>query len=543
MSLWGKVQVSSCQCLSSSGPILRKKLGEKAPVSVNTTGALIPEAWHRNLPKEDSSYEFIISGVEQGFRLVSEEFTGESVFMKNYNSATGKPRDAVEAQIKEELVNGRYKKCTHTPTVVSALGAIPKPDSKAVRIIHDCSRPHGGALNDFAVAGGFAFQSIQDAVDITPPGAFLAKVDLKSAYRSVPVHPMDLELTGLSWTFKGDNEPTLMRDHRLPFGARLSPEIFNELSQAIRRMMHRRGFPGVVCYLDDFLCVGTSWEECNSTLMTLMDLLRELGFAINYNKVVDPARRLVFLGVEMDAEERVLRLPTDKLTALQREIRAALSCRSLTKKALQSLAGRLNWATRVIYGGRFHLRRVLDRIQCLKAPWHRTRVTDGVKADLLWWMEFLPSFNGRTPMVDCRPTTPVCLDACLTAGGGYFDGEWFHLRCEDWPGVQPLHINYKEVLVLEPAARLRAPYWRDKKVIIYSDSTTAVSIINKGSTRDPFVMSALRRIFHLSVKYNFQLTAIHYPGVYNGVADAASRLHERGGWVRLQNLLINTHIW
>ena len=49
----------------------------------------------------------------------------------------------VEAQIKEEISNGRYIVTRDKPLVISALGAIPKPDSGDLRLIHDCSRPEG----------------------------------------------------------------------------------------------------------------------------------------------------------------------------------------------------------------------------------------------------------------------------------------------------------------------------------------------------------------------------------------------------------------
>ena len=97
------------------------------------------------------------------------------------------------------------------------------------------------------------------------------------------------------------------------------------------------------------------------------------------------------------------------------------------------------------------------------------------------------------------------------------------------PEAKPLHINYKEVLALEPAAHIWASACKDKKVYIHSDNQAAVAIINKGSSKDPVVMSSLRRIYMLSAIFNFRLVAVYYPGRHNQIADAASRLHEPGG--------------
>ena len=79
--------------------------------------------------------------------------------MRNYKSATDPAMKAlVEQTILAEIQQGNYVITTTKPTVVSALGAIPKPNSSEVRLIHDCSRPHGQAVNDFISTRSFKFQ-------------------------------------------------------------------------------------------------------------------------------------------------------------------------------------------------------------------------------------------------------------------------------------------------------------------------------------------------------------------------------------------------
>lgn len=142
--------------------------------------------------------------------------------------------------------------------VISAMVAIPKDKGTQIRIIHDCSRPSGYALNELAYKEKFSYQSIQDAVSLITPQSYLAKLDLSSAYRSVRIHPDDWEVSGLAWTFSGDQDPTFLIDKRLMFGARQSPYIFHQFSQGVRRIMASQGHPGIVCYLDDFLVISDS---------------------------------------------------------------------------------------------------------------------------------------------------------------------------------------------------------------------------------------------------------------------------------------------
>lgn len=80
------------------------------------------------------------------------------------------------------------------------------------------------------------------AVSLIKPNPYLAKIELKSAYRHVPIHPSTYTAAGLAWRFRGDKTLTYLYDRKLPFGASKSPEIFHRLTQAITRLMKHGGF-------------------------------------------------------------------------------------------------------------------------------------------------------------------------------------------------------------------------------------------------------------------------------------------------------------
>lgn len=273
-----------------------------------------------------------------------------------------------------------------------------------------------------------------------------------------------------------------------------------------------------------------------------MHLLRALGFAINYSKVEGPVKRLVFLGIVLDSISMTLELPKSKLEQFHHDLTQFRSRVKVSKKQLQSIAGKLNWASQVIYGGRFHLRRIINRMNSLRSPWHRSRVTQDIKADIDWWLTFMSTFNGSTPMVDSRPTAPVVVDACNVAAGASYLGDWLYTKW-DAEFATNSHINTKEICALEPAAARWAHLWSNKTIYVYTDNMVAVSAFNKGWCRDSVAMDSLRRVFWLSATYNFRLKAIYYPGQYNCVADAISRLHEPAGWPRLTALLPHVVPW
>ena len=76
-----------------------------------------------------------------------------------------------------------------------------------------------------------SYTSVDAAVRITMamgPGVLLAKFDIESAYRLIPVHPDDRPLFGMMWRDK------LNVDTTLPFGLSSAPKIFNAVADTLQ---------------------------------------------------------------------------------------------------------------------------------------------------------------------------------------------------------------------------------------------------------------------------------------------------------------------
>ena len=280
--------------------------------------------------------------------------------------------ESVEKQIRLEMELGRYITCDNIPFIVSSLGAIPKTE-KRVRLIHDLSQPDGEP-NRYAVDTSVCYATIDDAVRLIVPGSFLGKLDLSSAYRSVPIHPTCFPLTGLQWTFVGDSEPTYFYDARLPFGASMACSIFQGLSDAVVLFMTRRKFH-VISYIDDFLCVEDSYERCLLCMEVLTELLVSLGFVINEQKREGPSEILTFLGVSIDCVRRTLSLPEAKLQDMRTLLSSWSGKVKCTKRELQKLLGSLNWCSRVVRGGQTFTRMLINLLTRASRPHHHIRLT------------------------------------------------------------------------------------------------------------------------------------------------------------------------
>lgn len=313
--------------------------------------------------------------------------------------------------------------------------------------------------------------------------------------------------------------------------------MFNRLSEAVRVIMADKGYEAIISYLDDFLLITKTYDECICTLNVLLRLLRQLGFHINYNKMEGPSQCLTFLGVVFNSVSMTLSIPEDKMKECFGIMQSVIVRRKVNKRDIQSLVGKLNWLSQIIYGGRNHLRRLIDKCNRLRKPWHRTIVTQDMKKDIMWWIDFMYVFNGTMDIIDNRQATSVSIDSCKVAGGAFYQGDFVYAPLTETTAVLP--INYLEVLTLELAACKWAHLWANKKVYVHCDNITACTIINKFSCRNPIVMDSLRRVFWLSALYNFRVKAFYYSAPQNTLADRVSRLHEPGGIRKLCQAMAN----
>ena len=81
-------------------------------------------------------------------------------------------------------------------------------------------------------------------------GALLAKVNIESAYRLIPVHPDDRTLQVMQWENKIYVDPMLL------FGLRSAPKILNVVADAFQWILQQQGVTHILYYLDDYITIG-----------------------------------------------------------------------------------------------------------------------------------------------------------------------------------------------------------------------------------------------------------------------------------------------
>ncbi len=448
--------------------------------------------------------------------------------------------DQVEKRLREEIEDGNYKICSESQvTLISPLSVVPKPDGD-IRLIHDLSFPKNNSLNDFASKEPCIYEDINAALQIVSPNCWMAKCDLKWAYRSVPIHKDHQQLTGLQWTFKGEKEPTTLIDTSFCFGARKSPAHFNRITQSIKRMMNRRGFNCIV-FLDDFLLSEQSFEKCALALKTLIALLRSLGFRINYKKVIDPTQNIVFLGYQIDTVQNRLSLDPSKVNEIKQNIQQTVVKKRISRKQLEKLNGQLTWATNVIPYARVYVTALYDALSRLKHPTHKTLLTACQIRDLEWWCRRLSQPTCRRPIWAQPRNTVICsTDSCVVAGGAFCHsiGDWCYMNwLIDKPELAHVHINVKELAAIRLAIERWGHLFPNCNMLFYTDNLATNFWINRWNAKYGVASQLLKEIATLAEQYRLSVSCAYIPGAHNHTADAISRLHQNGQLLRLQAAL------
>ena len=472
---------------------------------------------------------FILEGLSAGFRVGFQH--GSSLLRQASRNMRITEPQVVSDYIRDELQAGRLVELTETEAEAwgvhcSPIGIIPKKNKPGKwRLIVDLSAPEEASVNDgiekeTCSLSYISVDTVADRVLNLGQGALLAKMDVKQAYRMVPVHPQDRPLLGMRWAGK------VFVDKTLPFGLRSAPLIFSALADALAWSMRQKGVTFAEHYIDDFVTVGRQeTHECQKNMEAMLKLCEATGTPIDPGKTEGPCTTITFLGIEIDSVSMQLRLPADKLARLEEMLEAWHSKKCCKKRELLSLIGVLAHACKVVRAGRSFMRRLIELGKTAKELHYFIRLNNEARSDIQWWRLFAKRWNGVSMMFNagrdsCSIT--VTSDASGGWGCGAFSGsDWFQMK---WPeACQDLHITIKELIPIVWAAAVWGHMWQGKGVMSYCDNAAVVAIVNKGDSREAEAMHLLRCLAFLKAKFQFALYCNHIQGARNELADALSR--------------------
>ena len=492
------------------------------------------EAWDRALASHpDRAFaRYISHGLRHGFRIGFNRRAPLKSAASNMGSAQQHPA-VINEYICKELSLGRmlgpFPDASALPPIhINRFGVIPKGHSTGKwRLITDLSFPPNRSVNDGIEPSlcSLSYISVDQVADIATQygrGALLAKVDIESAYRLIPVHPQDRPLQAVVW------DSQIFIDPMLPFGLRSAPKIFNAVADALNWYFHQCGIPNIHHYLDDFIMIGPPGSPiCRESMSALDRLCTELGVPIAEHKRDGPSTCIVFLGIEIDTIAGELRLPADKLHRLQALLRQWGDRKVCERKELESLIGLLNHACKVVRAGRSFLRRMIDLLHSTPhSPHRRTliRLNTGFRSDLLWWSTFVHHWNGISFLSNPSnlPVVEIATDASGTWGcGAWHQDLWFQVQWDSRSHNLPIAV--KELIPIILACGVWGSSWRGLRVHCHCDNQVVVACLRSRTSKNKSIMHMLRCMVFIEAHFQFHIHPTYINTKMNHLADDLSR--------------------
>ena len=225
---------------------------------------------------------YVLSGIREGFRVGFDYSKHTCVSARANLLSAGENKQVVDDYLREECTQGRVVHMgvreSEDGLHISPFGVIPKGHQTGKwRLIVDLSSPHGESVNDgidkeLCTLSYISVDDIVRRIVMLKNGALMAKVDIKNAYRLLPVHPEDRLLLGMEW------QGQVYVDTALPFGLRSVPKIFTALADLLEWIIRKRGVDHVDHYLDDFIILGPANDSsCRRGLDVVLELCERLG--------------------------------------------------------------------------------------------------------------------------------------------------------------------------------------------------------------------------------------------------------------------------
>ncbi len=492
---------------------------------------------------DEKETEFLVNGFSQGFPIGFEGPFENDHFAPNLISAVQQPK-LLWQHVMKEVQAQRYAGPFDTPPFQkfwqSPLGLVPKKGTDKLHLIFHLGYPHGGlSINSGTPERkkSVKYPAFDKAIELCKkkgPGCFLAKTDLASAFRQLPLRVEDYPLLGMKAKNPATGELQWFVDKCLPFGAGISCSHFQRFSNSLKHITESMTLEELLNYLDDFLFADDKENSCNQQISTFLWICDWLGLPTAPDKTEWAAQVIVFLGLLIGTINQLIAIPEEKIERGLKAIDAMLKAKTATAKQVQSLAGLLNFFCRAVTPGRAFNRRLYDLLTPAKHGSHHVNITAEVKEDLRVWKTFLTTKPHFREFLDTDVTTAEEIGFYTDVSGNpglgfscYFHPHWTYEQWDKQLFLQEAKpdISWLKLYALVLAVTLWGNHLHNKRVILRCDNQAVVGMVNANTTPEKHCMKLVLILVSVAMKYNCRLYARYIQTDENCCADALSRLN------------------
>lgn len=381
------------------------------------------------------------------------------------------------------------------------------------------------SLNQDCDTAHFKMESLKQALYMVRRGHFLASIDIKDAFYSVPINEDHKKYLKFAWNGK------LFQFCAMPNGYCDAMRIFTKILKPVFATLREQGYESVI-YVDDSLLQGETFQECLDNIMATLECLESLGFVIHPDKsIFIPTQEIIFLGFIINTRDMTVRLTVEKKEKIIGLGIGLLKTKNFTIRMISSFIGNLTASFEAVPEGRLYYRH-LEWCKALSLELHNHDfdapcfISEQAREEIIWWVNNVEhSFAKIQDIPDIDRT--IYTDASKHLGGGWgasdevlgeINGRW---ASEE----QGMNINCLELKAIQLALQSFIPlYGKCEHIRVMSDNTTAISYINKkGGTHCMTLNDLAVNIWEYCLDKGIHISAAHIPGKHNVLADIASR--------------------
>ena len=387
------------------------------------------------------------------------------------------------------------------------------------RVCFDASR----ALNPRLARWRFRYTDFPYILAHIKRGSFMVMVDLRSFYLQLPMAAEFTAFLSLRDPFTGE----LLRYLRCPFGLSPAPAWASAVTSEIRRVLIARGVHLNFWYIDDCIAIFDSRAEAEAGLKIILQTLREFGIPVAQEKIQRPTQQAELLGIIVDTADMKLRVKPEHVEYSSETIRRILRQGRMSKKLLKSICGTLSWISPMVKGSRPYLRSMWDLQKGKRFHSGRIQLSAEARKDLKWWasaFQCLEEAEFEVAWMDLSTKRFVVIasDASGAQGWGVWVGE--QLYSGMWTPTQlDWSVPHKELAPPVAAVEEFGAAWRDRLIILATDSITNAYAINAGTSTSKEGVALLKRLAQAEREHGIDVVAVWLPREYNVVPDALSK--------------------
>ena len=296
----------------------------------------------------------------------------------------------------------------------------------------------------------FKMDTLKSALALMRPQCYMASIDLKHAYYSVPIDSEHQKFLKFAW------KNTFYKYTCFANGLSPCPRKFTKLLKPVLSKLRCEGHE-VLCYIDDIYLKADTYQSCCESVTACVQLLNKLGFVIHPEKsILTPTKALEFLGFQLNSEEMTVSLTPEKQLVIQKECLSALCIKNPSIRYVCHVIGLLVAAfPGVMYGPLYYRSLERDKIDALKhsrGDFDKTMCLSSAACEELNWWERNVNTSYSTLTHD-DPSMFIATDSSSLGWGAFNKSSGLKTGGEWLPSERSKHINIQYLTKYEGGSR------------------------------------------------------------------------------------------